>query len=179
MKKKIDVTLKGNLRTLQQPKDGNVCWAIVATIMHSWKTDSNPSVRSVIESIDNGLGFLGLFDDNLPLEVQDSSDFLVAMELIAEPPQSFGVQGIADLLSNHGPIWVTADEDVSERFSGHARVVIGLKGDGTPRNTFATIIDPNLEELTLEPIELLQEKFSQLAIGDAKFGGSLAQFIHY
>ena len=179
MASQIDIVVKGNFRVIQQPKDANICWAIVATIMQSWKTGLNPTIRSVIGSIDKDLGFLELLDGKLSLENQDLPAFLAAMGLIAEPPQSFSVQAIANLLSMYGPIWVTADEDLSKNFAAHARVIIGLKGDGTPQNTIATIIDPNFDSLIFESVELLQEKFTQLAIGDNEFGDNSAQFIHF
>ena len=52
-------------------------------------------------------------------------------------------------------------------------------GVGTPERTIATIIDPDKESPISESVLDLQEKFTQLAIGDLKFGGNLAQFIHF
>jgi hypothetical protein len=95
---------------------------------------------------------------------------------------SFSVQGFERLLQAHGPLWITADEDPSANFSVHARVLIGLRGDGTPENTQAYFLDtdPNAPSPDSESVAELQEKLAQLAIGDANATGVFrAQVVHY
>lgn len=176
MTEPVDFTVVGNLRTLRQPSE-NSCWATVATILESWRIGEDISIEEMLTSINEG--FLSIFQSDTGLENPDLPDFLLAMGLVAEPPMSLGAQGIADLLSSHGPLWVTADEDSSEQFSIHARVVIGIKGDGSPQKTIATVIDPNQDSPIFETVEVLQEKFTQLAIGDMQHGGDLAKYIHF
>jgi hypothetical protein len=94
---------------------------------------------------------------------------------------SFSVQGFEQLLQAHGPLWITTDEDPSENFSVHARVLIGLRGDGTPENTTAIFLDtdPRAEDRP-ESVADLQAKMTELAIGDSSGGGAFrAQVVHF
>ena len=78
------------------------------------------------------------------------------------------------LLGQHGPLWITADEDPSAHFSVHARVLIGLRGDGTPDGTIATFLNtiPNARSSNTETVATLQRKLAELAIGDAASSGT-------
>jgi papain like cysteine protease AvrRpt2 len=68
-------------------------------------------------------------------------------------------------LREHGPLWITADEDPSAKFSVHARVLIGLRGDGTPDGTIATFLGTvlNAPSPSSETVATLQRNLSQLA----------------
>ena len=91
---------------------------------------------------------------------------------------SFSVDGFEQLLRVHGLLWITADEDPGPNFSTHARVLYGLRGDGSPENTKAFFLDPDRGRDT-ETVAELQEKLTQLAIGDIRFGGVTATIIHF
>jgi hypothetical protein len=60
------------------------------------------------------------------------------------------------------PLWIMADEDPSAHFSVHARVLIGLHGDGAPDGTIATSLDtiPNPPSPSTETVETLQRASS-------------------
>ena len=180
-KRSIDFVVEGRLRPLKQPST-NTCWATVATILFSWKNDAEPDIEDVMTAA--GQKFLDLFNANDGLKSTDKPQFLQALGLVAEPPMSFSVQGFERLLRAHGPLWITDDEDLSEDFSVHARVLIGLRGDGTPDNTDAIFFDPDpgpdKDVRRTETVADLQEKMRQLAIGDSSGGGSFrAQVVHY
>jgi hypothetical protein len=77
------------------------------------------------------------------LKGSDKPEFLQALGLVAEPPMSFSVQGFERLLRANGPLWITTDEDPSEDFSVHARVLVGLRAmvlRKTPRRSSLTPI---------------------------------------
>jgi hypothetical protein len=174
----IDFQVPGRLRPLKQA-NAMACWATVATILVSWQRDKNATVESVLT--DAGQEFLNLFQAGQGLKSADKSAFLQRLGLTAEPPMSFGVQGFDQLLRAHGPLWITADEDPGANFSVHARVLIGLRGDGTPDGTQAFFLDtdPNAPSPDSESVAQLQEKLTQLAIGDAAGGGAFrAQIVH-
>ena len=57
--------------------------------------------------------------------------------LTPEAAQSYTVQGFADLLKKHGPLWVASAEP-----GPHIRVVTGMVGDGTATGTLVYINDP-------------------------------------
>jgi hypothetical protein len=64
------------------------------------------------------------------------------------------VEGFELVLREHGPFWIMADEDPSAHFSIHARVLIGLRSDGTPDGTTATFLDtiPNAPSPSTETV---------------------------
>jgi hypothetical protein len=178
-KKRIDLQIEGRLLPLKQPENSNLCWAFVATILFNWKKNRSASVEEVMTVA--GQEFLDLFTSNQGLKGQDKSRFLQALGLVSEPPMSFSVQGFEQLLQAHGPLWITTDEDPSENFSVHARVLIGLRGDGTPENTTAIFLDtdPRAEDRP-ESVADLQAKMTELAIGDSSGGGAFrAQVVHF
>src|SRR5262249_61083595 len=63
------------------------------------------------------------------------------MGLIAEPPQSYSVDGFRQALENYGPLWVGI---LTPGGSGHAIVVTGVYGDGAAdgSGTYVRIADP-------------------------------------
>lgn len=62
--------------------------------------------------------------------------FAMAHGLRMHAPQSWTTKGLAELLHN-GPLWVGGMVP-----SGHAYVIGGMRGDGTPGKTIITIYDP-------------------------------------
>lgn len=176
----IDFQVEGRLRPLKQPDNLDMaCWATVATIMFSWKHDTDAAIEDVVSLA--GPGFLEMYTGNQGLKSADKPAFLQRLGLEAEPPRSFSVEGFAELLKTHGPLWITADEDPGANFSVHARVLIGLRGDGTPGNTMAFFLDtrPGTKSPDTEPMAKLQEKLAQLAIGDAAAGAFRPQIVHF
>ena len=172
----IDVSVAGDIPMLRQPKP-NACWATIGAILQSWRRQESVGIENLLEEINEGFG--AIFDSDTGLPNEDVPDYMEALGLVAEPPMRLSVQGIADLVARHGPVWVTADEDIGPCLSVHARVIIAVEGDGTPDGTLATIIDPDRPSPITESVATLQEKFNQLATGDMTFGSTSAQFIHF
>jgi hypothetical protein len=177
----VDFQVEGRLRALKQ-QSNNTCWATVATILFSWKNDTDAEIKDVMAAA--GQEFLDLFNADDGLKGSDKPRFLTALGLVAEPPMSFSVEGFERLLRAHGPLWITTDEDPSEDFSVHARVVVGLRGDGTPDKTDVFFLDPNPDPNKpvrgSETVAELQRKMTELAIGDSTAGGSFrAQVVHF
>jgi hypothetical protein len=175
----VDFKVEGRLRPLKQPND-QACWATVATILFSWRHDVDAAIEDVLAIA--GQQFLDAFRAQQGLKSEDKPAFLQKLGLTAEPPMSFSVAGFEQLLREHGPLWITADEDPGANFSVHARVLIGLRGDGTPEKTEAIFLDTarNTPSPSAEPVARLQDKLAQLAIGDqASAGGFRPQVVHF
>ncbi len=100
------------------------CWSAAASMLFG-----NQSVGPGDASLDPSGGLVATFEN-----VQKFAD---AHGLQMHSPQSWTVQGLADLLRNHGPLWVAGFVP-----SGHAFVISGMHGDGTPDGTTLTIYDP-------------------------------------
>ena len=86
--------------------------------------------------------------------------------------------GYADLLRRHGPLWLTVDRDVSEGYSVHALVVIGLRGEAL--DVTLTYIDPDGGVEVSESLADFQRKVEELARGDLSYIGDFrVQIAHF
>jgi Papain-like cysteine protease AvrRpt2 len=106
------------------------CWAAGAAMLVGWKdkVSIDPS------EIANAIGYWKQYQNGLA--PSDTSMFNY-WGLIPEPPQSYTVEGFANLLQRYGPLWVASAEP-----GPHIRVVTGMTGDGTPDGTTLFINDP-------------------------------------
>ena len=122
------------------------CWATAATMLKSWRDNQSESIDSVLTAADQSSGgifnFRKMLADNSGLTRERKPDFLSSLGLTSEAPQNFTVAGWTNLLKSKGPLWVTTNEGAGQDFAVHARVMIGISGDGNPDSTFVTFIDP-------------------------------------
>ena len=109
---------------------GFSCWAAGAAMLVSWRDriSIDPS------AIASATGYWAQYAAGLHPE--DTQMFRV-WRLTPEAAQSYTVQGFADLLKRHGPLWVASAEP-----GPHVRVVTGMVGDGTPSGTIVHVNDP-------------------------------------
>lgn len=109
------------------------CWAAGTSMLVAWRdsVSINPS------DIAAGTGYWRQYANNGPgLDAEDTTMFSY-WGLTPEPPQSYTPQGMADLLSDYGPLWLASAVP-----SPHIRVVTGISGDGTIDGTTVHINDP-------------------------------------
>lgn len=139
----IDFRVPGLVPVVAQPT-GMTCWAAVTTILFSWKSQQSFSIQTVLGRI--GKRWLDLFNQpneaDQGLGAREKDDFLNDAGLHAMYGQSLPLKEWERLLRTYGPLWVTTDENTGPGYAIHARVLIGLHGDGTPAGTRADIIDP-------------------------------------
>ena len=176
MAEPINIVIDGNLKPLRQ-RGANDCWAVAATMLLSWQQNRNITVEQTISLA--GAEFLELYVAEGAIHYSQMPSFLDSLSLKAEPPICLSVAGIAALLSQHGPIWITIDVDPSDEWSGHAKIIYGLQGDGSPENTMALVLDPNKESPIIESVAQIHQQFNQLATFDVRFGVNIAQYIHF
>lgn len=124
---------------LAQPS-GMSCWATVYTMLYSWKRQQSMTIETALG--DAGQRWLDVFRSDSGLSGGDKVDFVSATGLVAEAPQNFSVPGWERLLRDYGPLWVTGDEAPGAAWAIHARIIVGIQGDGTPEGTRFSIIDP-------------------------------------
>jgi N-acetyl-anhydromuramyl-L-alanine amidase AmpD len=103
------------------------CWAASAAMVVGWKERISLAPET-IAAIGNRTTANGLD----PAQV---GAFANEIGLVAEPPQSYSVEGFRQLLERNGPLWVGASVP-----GLHAIVVTGLYSDGT--GTFVRVTDP-------------------------------------
>lgn len=171
----IGYDVPGAVDPLRQPT-GNVCWATAATIMYSWRNNANFDIATVMDSV--GGGYRAKFDADDGLSGADKPDFLRRMVLRSEVPQSYTIAGWEALLRRYGPLWVTTAEGAG--FSIHARVLIGIRGDGSAAGTSFRIVDPGDGAIHSESVQVFINKFEAVARQDLGAAGDLRpQIVHY
>lgn len=137
------------------------CWATVTTMMMDWRDNRTTSIPTAIGSI--GDVWLAKFTANQGLSSSEKPTFLAAAGLMAEPPMGYTIEGWLQLLRTYGPLWVTTDEDPTENFAIHARIVVGIDGDGTPDGTNFSIVDPATASEYTETVSVFNQKFESEA----------------
>ncbi|MEA2732931.1 MAG: hypothetical protein QOF70_7406, partial [Acetobacteraceae bacterium] len=103
------------------------CWAAAGAMVVGWR-DQVSLAPDAIANICGRTTATGL-------DPSQVGQFAREMNLVAEPPACYSVDGFRRLLENYGPLWVAADVP-----GLHAIVITGLYCDGT--NTYVRISDP-------------------------------------
>lgn len=127
------LTLDHHVRTVPvvYQRDNKNWWATVATMLLSGRGDTSYGIRDALDGVGSNWG--SQFGPNHGLLPAEKEPFLSAAGLVAEPPQNYSVRGLYDLLVQHGPLWLTTDEDASGGFSIHARSSPGCRATGPSR----------------------------------------------
>lgn len=169
----IDYTIPGVFGPLAQPS-GNSCWATVFTMLVSWRRQQSLSIETALATV--GQKWVDLYKADTGLPGDEKSAFLTTAGLIAEPPQSYSLDGWEQLLRNYGPVWVTTDEALGRAWAIHARVITAIRGDGTPEKTFFTIVDPAGGRQYQESIATFIPKYEEEVI---RTGYMRIQVVHW
>lgn len=157
----LDYVVPGLVPALRQPSS-MTCWAAVTTMMLSWRSQRSRSIEDALASV--GQAYLDLFRRNGGLSAAEKPLFLASAGLVSEWPQSLGIEAWEALLREFGPVWVTTDETPGPSFSIHARVLVGIHGDGTPAGTAVDVIDPSDGSRRKEPFPVFIKKFEEEAL---------------
>jgi Papain-like cysteine protease AvrRpt2/Protein of unknown function (DUF3238) len=121
------------VQQIAQPTDVS-CWATSASMVLGWRDQQSIDINYIAQKA--GLTTATGLD---PAQV---GQFASDMGLVAEPPQSYTIDGFRQLVANNGPLWVGAAVP-----GLHAIVVTGVYSDGT--STFVRITDPWDREIGL------------------------------
>jgi hypothetical protein len=134
----------------------------------SWRRQQSLTIEDALAQ--TGQRWLDMYRANKGLPGDEHGAFFTAAGLIAEPLQSFSIESWEQLLRNYGPVIVTANESPGKAWAMHARVITGIRGDGTPENTMFTIVDPNGGRTYQESIALFIPKYQDevLRTGDSR-----------
>ena len=151
---------------------GYSCWAAGASMLVGWrdKVSINP------EEIANAIGYWKQYEQGL--EPEDTTMFNY-WGLKSENPQSYTVQGFANLLQDYGPLWVASAEPgfTSEWLQGlwetvhlkeHLYILIDPWQEGM--TTFSL---PNTGSQHTETYEKFEEKQHSLAISERDIEGAI------
>ena len=102
----------------------------------------------------------------------------MAMGFTAEPPATYIASAVYNMLSTYGPLWVTTDGGSLDTV--HARIVIGMGGDGSPAGTTMQLIDPADGAIHDETYEVFVRRYTNVAVGDMEANQPFrAQIVHW
>lgn len=135
---RIKVLVPGYLEPMKQPKSLD-CWLTVTTMMYAWKQGQPMTLADVSKELGEPWNSLYLSNKGLPYE--DKENFINQVGFNSEPPANHMIEAYVGWLKSHGPIWVTTSSKPNG-MSAHAKLLIGVYGDGSYEKTFFRFIDP-------------------------------------
>ena len=106
------------------------CWAASAAMVVGWREHYSMTPEDIARPTG---GWERLYRVLPP----DDTNMFSVWGLHYEQPQSYTVEGFAELLRN-GPLWVATDVSGGD----HVVVISAMRGDGSPDGTVLTIMDP-------------------------------------
>src|SRR5262249_32449618 len=111
------------------------CWATAAALVVGWRDRVSMDIQALKKLFSDKTGVAS----NTGLYPYDNQKLADTFGLVTEAPQCYTVDGFRQMLENYGPVWVGIH---TEDGWGHAVVVTGMYGDGTPDGTYVRIHDP-------------------------------------
>lgn len=146
------------------------CWAASLAMLHSWRQQSPIAEKDVVTDL--GAPWDIYYETNAGLQADDVASFADAAGLIAKPPANYTVKGYAELIRDHGPLWITT----SDLLSAHAMIVTGVRGHGDFLDSDLRIVDPATGKTRWIPaadyahqFELETRRIVNLALDDTPF----------
>lgn len=170
---RIDYKIPGVMAVIAQPKS-MACWATAYTMLESWRRQQSITIETAMTDL--GADWMNKFTGNLGLFKRDEPAFIQATGLVSYEPMSMSIGGYLDILKNNGPIWITANETPGGNWTLHARLIVGMKGDGTPGGTNLLIVDPAGGRQYEENFNVFWRKFEDEIL---RTGNARTQIMHW
>jgi hypothetical protein len=146
------------------------CWAASLAMLESHRKLQTLSIEAVLAEV--GAPYTDMYANNTGLKPSETAGFMQAFGLRDASIGAITAESLALQIQERGPLWVVVDEDVSEKFSVHARVVTGVKGDGSLSGTNVIYNDPATGRQENETLAQFIAKGQQLSNGlNSAFGG--------
>jgi len=158
----LDVQIDGVPAVDQVKSQG--CWAAAITMLVSWQRKQSLVIETVLAEA--GAPYPEKYETNAGIKPSEIAPLKQAFHLRDASMGAITPESLAKRLSERGPLWILVDEDSSQQFSVHARVITGIKGD-TVR-----FIDPNGGIESEEELAVLVRQLNELSKGvRSAFGG--------
>jgi Papain-like cysteine protease AvrRpt2 len=136
----IDFRVSNPVFLIPQTKQFD-CWAAVSAMLTSWKEKQRVPTPQFVARLSEK--FRILYDTDAGILPSDQSEVIQKVGMRQEAPQSYSVDAWLNMLKSFGPLWVTtAFPKPGAKWGIHARVIFGIKGDGTPDGTKLHLWDP-------------------------------------
>jgi hypothetical protein len=162
------------------------CWSASLAMILWWRDNQDAQMcladALTPEQVADNLGYWQqYFQDGM--DAYDTYPFQV-FNFVTVPPMSFPVETLAGFLQN-GPLWVAYYGCTNPLDTcGHAVVLVGMRGDGTPENTLVILHDPDAgtgtyPNLGVRDREMAYTEFIQRLNERATYLISLPEAEHY
>lgn len=147
-----------DIEAVRQP-DPMSCWAAAGAMLANWNRTGSPLTA---ESYARSLGhpWTQRFEDRKGIDGREHQEFARSAGLVIHPPQNFMITAYAEMLQSFGPLWIATTHG---NIGAHARVLVGVYGDGSPNGTLMEFIDPRDGSRRREPFMTFLESFEQEA----------------
>ncbi|WP_181010041.1 papain-like cysteine protease family protein [Ornithinimicrobium sufpigmenti] len=162
----VDYTVPGLIAVLRQDKS-MACWAFATLMLEQWRRGQSLELTAYLDDLGARVGdprlFREAYENNTGLLPDQVQRLQAALALSGQPAASFTVARWEDLLRDHGPLLVIGDEALTQAWAVHARLVVGISGDGTPVGTQVDIVDPGTGTRYRESLATFLAKYEELA----------------
>ncbi|HEX5601414.1 MAG TPA: papain-like cysteine protease family protein, partial [Pyrinomonadaceae bacterium] len=158
----IDVQIEGVPAVDQVKSQG--CWAAAITMLVSAQRKQSLGIEAVLAEA--GPPYPEKYETNAGIKPSEIAALKEAFHLRDASMGALTPEALAKRLSERGPLWIAVDADPSEKFSAHARVITGVKGDSV------RFIDPDGGVPGKEEFSVLVRQLDELSKGvRSAFGG--------
>jgi hypothetical protein len=162
------VNIVRQVQSLSQEKNRD-CWAVAATIMMNWKSNTTSTVEDVLRIAgfsadpENEEYYLEIHNADNGLLATEKDQFINSIGMDAQPPANFTAEAYINWLETFGPLWITGDDDTGAGFSPHARILYQINGDRNDLdNLIFHFIDPSNGESIAESFTTFVSRFEQI-----------------
>lgn len=174
----ITYSVPGVKTVLAQPSPMS-CWATVYCMMRSWKDQYSYQTRDAVLKV--GKKWADYYDKSFPPTVQglpsnEFGPFLQAARMQHQPMANLPIEGWAQLLRQHGLLWIGASVTINPNTGLHSRILEGISGDGQPQSTLMKIIDPDRGKQYTETFMVFLAKYES---GIRTVAGDYFQIRHF
>jgi hypothetical protein len=175
----IDFKVPGTVPMLAQPS-AETCWAAVTAMLEAWKSGANGDVSVDSQIAKLGAPYTQLLANNQKLVTADKNALFAKLGLVIDPVglSSAMPNEYLTLMQQYGPLWATVDGDLTAKTSEHAKLIYGMRGDGTATGTMLRIIDPRSGTAIEQTFDAFMREFEELARAgtDVALNGQIARF---
>jgi len=130
---RINYTVPGVFDIIAQPS-GMTCWATVGTMMMAWRDQRSYPIDVAMGMC--GTKWANMFANNQGLPGTEHDLFAQAAGMSVEPLACNPGETWEQMLRAYGPLAVVTANPY------HARIMVGITGDGTDAGTSVDLIDP-------------------------------------
>lgn len=130
---RIHYTVPGVFNLIAQPSN-MTCWATVGAMMLSWRDQLSYAIDTAMALC--GSKWATMFANNQGLPAAEHAAFASAAGMTYEPLMCYPAETWEQMLRTHGPLAVVTASPF------HARIMVGIAGDGTAGGTTVDLLDP-------------------------------------